>query len=137
LSALSIGELSFRTAVNIETIRYYERIGIMPDPGRTLGGNRQYDREHLKRLAFVKRCRTLGFGIEDIRTMLQLVDRKGVTCAQVHQMTIDHLAIIREKLSSLQRLERVLNGMAAKCSGDDVPECPILDALFEHPKIED
>ena len=87
----AIGALSRETAVNIETIRYYERIGIMPKPDRTEGGNRQYDHDQLKRLFFIKRCRELGFSIEEIRALLQMVDRADFTCGEVHSMTVDHL----------------------------------------------
>jgi len=126
-----IGELSRRTGVKIETIRYYERIGLLPEPGRTVGGNRQYDREHVKRLGFVRRCRDLGFSIEEIRNLLQMVDREDFTCAEVHDITVDHLATVRQKIADLKRLEEALAGMVAECSRGDIPDCPIVDALFD------
>ena len=126
-----IGEMSRRTGVNIETIRYYERIGIMPDPGRTQGGNRQYDHEHLKRLSFIRRCRALGFSIEEIRALLAMVDEQESTCAEVHGMTIEHLSSVRNKIADLRKMESVLKNMAAECSRGDVPDCPIIETLFE------
>ncbi|MEL6202284.1 MAG: helix-turn-helix domain-containing protein [Pseudomonadota bacterium] len=126
----AIGAMSRETKVNIETIRYYERIGIMPKPDRTEGGNRQYNHDQLKRLFFIKRCRELGFSIEEIRALLQMVDRADFTCGEVHSMTTNHLTSVKRKISDLKRLERALKSMAAECSKGDVPDCPILDTLF-------
>lgn len=128
--AYLIGAMSKETGVNIETIRYYERIGIMPKPDRTEGGNRQYNHDQLKRLFFIKRCRELGFSIEEIRELLQMVDREDFTCGEVHGMTMDHLTVVKKKLSDLRRLEKSLKAMAAECSKGDVPDCPVIDTLF-------
>lgn len=127
----AIGVMSRETGVNIETIRYYERIEIMPKPDRTEGGNRQYNHDQLKRLFFIKRCRELGFSIEEIRALLQMVDRADFTCGEVHAMTIDHLGTVREKIADLRRLEKALQSMASECSKGDVPDCPIIETLFE------
>jgi MerR family mercuric resistance operon transcriptional regulator len=127
----AIGELSHLTKVNIETIRYYERIAIMPKPDRTGGGNRQYNHEQLKRLSFIKSCRNLDFSLAEIRALLDMVDHNDFTCGEVHKMTISHLATIKTKLANLKRLEKTLNKMASECSKGDVPECPVIDALFE------
>lgn len=126
-----IGEMSKRTGVNIETIRYYERISLMPKPDRTVGGNRQYNHDQLKRLSFIKTSRELGFSISEIRALLEMVDRKDFTCGEVHGLTIEHLASVREKIKGLRKLEKALVGMAAECSQGDVPDCPILETLFE------
>ena len=126
----AIGEMSRQTHVNIETIRYYEREKIMPKPDRTQGGNRQYNHEQLKRLFFIKRCRELGFSLKEIRALLEMVDREDFSCNEVHQMTISHLSNVKKKLNNLKRLERSLTKMAAQCSKGDVPECPIIDSLF-------
>lgn len=130
-SGYAIGEMSRRTEVNIETIRYYERIGVLPRPDRTEGGNRQYNYDQLKRLFFIKRCRGLGFSLDEIRSLLEMVDRRDFTCNDVHTMTIDHLSSVRKKLQDLTKLERALTKMAAECSRGDVPECPVIDTLFE------
>ncbi|HSM39869.1 MAG TPA: MerR family DNA-binding protein, partial [Afifellaceae bacterium] len=90
--------------MNIETIRYYERIGIMPEPDRTPGGTRQYHHDQLKRLFFIKRSRRLGFSIEEIRALLTMVDSREYSCADVHQMTMVHLSEIQSKIADLKKL---------------------------------
>lgn len=128
-TSFGIGTLSDRTGVNIETIRYYERIGVMPEPPRTAGRQRIYDSGHIKRLTFIRRSRELGFSLDEVRALLALVDGGDYTCGEVHAMTLTHIADIGRKIADLRRMERVLKGMAAKCEGGDLPECPILDAL--------
>ena len=130
---LSIGALSRDTGVNIETIRYYERIGVMPAPERSVGGFRRYREDHLKRLNFVRRGRELGFSLADLRGLLRLVDGHAYTCAQVRALTLEHLGETRRKIADLRRLEQVMADLAAKCTGRRVPDCPIIDALFETP----
>lgn len=127
----SIGEVSGLTGVNIETIRYYERISILPRPDRTPGGNRQYNHDQLKRLSFVKKCRGLGFSLDEIRALLEMVDHDDATCAEVHGMTISHLVKIDKKLADLKRLRQSLGKMASQCNKGDIPQCPIIDTLFE------
>lgn len=124
-----IGVLSSGTGVNIETIRYYEKIGLMPAPPRTEGRQRVYDGTHLKRLTFIRRGRELGFSLDQIRDLLGLVRGHDLTCAEVKAVTQQHVADIRRKVKDLKRLERVLTDLAAKCSGRSVPDCPVLDAL--------
>jgi len=124
-----IGKLSAETGVNIETIRYYERIGIMPVPPRTQGGQRVYREEHLKRLTFIRRSRELGFSLDEIRALLGLAGGHALTCTEVSDMAQAHIADIRQKVKDLRKLERVLTELAARCHGRRVPECPILDAL--------
>lgn len=124
-----IGKLSAETGVNIETIRYYERIGIMPAPPRTEGGQRSYGAEHLKRLTFIRRCRELGFSLDEIRALLGLAGGHVLTCAEVSDMAHGHIGDIRQKVKDLKKLERVLTDLAARCHGRKVPECPILEAL--------
>lgn len=127
---LTIGRLAKLTGVNLETIRYYERIGLMPAPLRTEGGHRVYDRGHIKRLGFIRRSRELGFSLDEIRALLSLVDGGDYTCAEVRDMTLQHVAEVHRKIADLRRLERSLRDMAAQCSGDIVPKCPILDVLW-------
>jgi MerR family mercuric resistance operon transcriptional regulator len=127
---LTIGQLAARTGVNLETVRYYERIGLMPVPRRTDGGHRVYDHAHLKRLGFIRRSRELGFSLEEIRSLLGLVDGGDYTCAEVRDLTLRHSADVRRRIADLRRLERSLKQMAAQCSGDTVPECPIIDVLW-------
>ena len=132
---LSIGSLSQQSGVNIETIRYYEKIGVMPKPGRSAGGYRVYGPEHVKRLHFVRRGRELGFTLDEVRGLLRLVDGHSYTCAEVHALTVGHLEDIRQKIADLKRLERVMSDMASSCTRDQIPECPVIDALFEMPPV--
>ena len=133
---LSIGLLSTQTNCKIETIRYYEKIGIFPKPPRTEGGHRIYSENHLKQLVFIRRGRELGFSLEDIRALLKLIDGGGHTCQQVEAITLHHLGNIHQKILDLKKLEKILTKISSECGGGVVPECPILDALFEQKKIK-
>lgn len=124
-----IGALSEATGVNIETIRYYEKIGLIPAPPRTEGRHRVYEEIHLKRLTFIRRGRELGFSLDQIRDLLGLVRGHDLTCAEVKAMTEEHVADIRRKVKDLKKLEHVLKELAERCHGRKVPECPILEAL--------
>ena len=110
-----IGALSKRTGCNIETIRFYERIGIMPKPARTQGGHRVYTQDHLKRLTFVRRSRELGFTLDQVRNLLSLVDSDDYTCDEVKEMTLEHMGDVRHKIADLRKLERVLDDMVSQC----------------------
>jgi len=133
---LSIGQVSRITDVNIETIRYYERIGVVPKPARTQGHHRLYEPADLDRLQFIKRSRALGFSLEDIRGLLHLVDEKNFTCAEIHGITMSHLADIHAKIADLRRMENVLTEMAMKCETGAVPACPIIDALSGNSPVQ-
>lgn len=132
MRAIPIGEASRRSRINIETIRYYERIGLVPKPARSAGGRRHYTGDQVRRLAFIKRARELGFGLATIRALLALVEGGRFTCSEVHAMVLDHLGDVGRKIEDLQRIERVLEGMAAQCSRGDLPQCPIVEALFDN-----
>ena len=125
------GVLAKRSGVNAETIRYYEKIELMPEPGRNSGGHRIYEEVHLQRLCFIRRCREMGFSLEEIRELLSLVDREQVSCEHVQQIAEDHVLSIRQKIKDLQRMQGTLRDLAKQCSGENVPECPIIDALLE------
>lgn len=129
---LTIGALSKRTGCHIETIRYYERIGLLPRPPRSEGGHRLFGEGHLKRLLFVRRSRELGFTLDQVRELLRLVDGSNYSCAQVKAITLEHLGDVRKKVADLTILEKVLKDMVSRCEGGEVPDCPIIDALFEH-----
>lgn len=129
MRARTIGKLAEATGVNLETIRYYERIKLMPSPARTEGGYRAYDAIHVRRLAFIRRARELGFGIEDIRALLALSEPGHVSCTQGQNIARAHLDSVRAKLADLAMLERILSETIARCSGEPVPVCPILDML--------
>lgn len=129
----TIGELSRLADVNIETIRYYEKIGIMPNPPRNSSGYRIYSAPHFERLSFVRRSRELGFSQPEVRKLLTLVDEHAYTCAEVKEMTARQLSNVRDKIKDLSKLEKVLAMMVSKCAGGDIPECPIVDTLSSLP----
>ena len=134
---LTIGGLSAQTRVKIDTIRYYERIGILPKPARSSGGHRLYAGEHKKRLEFIRRAREFGFSLDQVRVLLGLAGGRRVTCAKVKNITEQHIADIRRRVKNLKRLERVLVDMVAQCRADETLDCPILDVLASgalHPK---
>jgi len=130
-NGMGIGVLAEHTGCKVETIRYYERIGLLPDPPRSEGGHRIYSLEQLKRLTFIRRGRELGFTLDEIRTLLGLVDSGNYTCGEVKALTLEHLREIHKKITDLKRLEKSLAAIAAQCEGGARPECPIIDTLFE------
>jgi MerR family mercuric resistance operon transcriptional regulator len=129
VSTLTRGQLSKATGCNIETIRYYENSGLLPDPPRSTAGYRVYSKVHTARLRFILRARELGFNMADIRGILGLDDGAAPSCADVKERTERHLLDVRAKITDLRRIEKVLASTAAKCTGDKVPDCAILDAL--------
>lgn len=129
-SGMTRGGLAKRTGCNAETIRYYEKIGLMPEPLRSASGYRQYDETHEQRLRFVMRGRELGFAIEDLKSLLNLVDRKAVSCGEVEKLAKVHIRSVRQKIDDLKRMEGVLSDTVRSCSGKDVPDCPLIDSLF-------
>lgn len=124
----TIGRLAQVAGVGIETIRYYERIGLMPRPPRTDGGRRAFGPDNLAMLSFIKRCRELGFSLDDIRALLALrgADRR---CADVQSIAARHLQAVRVKLRMLSEIEGNLTALLARCTGDASSDCPVLDAL--------
>lgn len=129
MQPLKIGGLAAAAGVNFETVRYYERIGLMPPPARTASGHRAYETAHVSRLAFIRRARELGFSIEDIRALLALAEPSRVSCGEVREIARAHLDEVRAKLADLARLEGILAATIAQCSGDLAPSCPVLDML--------
>lgn len=129
MQSLTIGRLAAATGVNLETVRYYERIGLMPPPARTASGHRAYEQAHVRRLSFIRRARELGFSIEQIRALLALAEPSRASCAEVRVIARTHLDEVREKLSDLAKLERILAETVSHCSGDPAPSCPVLDML--------
>ena len=126
---MPIGELSRLTGVNIETIRYYEKVKMLRAPPRTEGGRRVYGPAEVRLLAFIRRGRELGFGLEEIRALLALGAPGKASCADVREIAAHHLDDIRSKIADLKKLERLLAKTIAQCSGNKVPDCPVLDIL--------
>lgn len=131
MKSLSIGSLAEKTGVHIETIRYYEREDILPKAIRSESGRRLYDEGDVRRLNFIHKCRSLGFSLKEIISLMSLVDTGDYTCRQVHDLTLVHTKEISEKISDLRKMEQVLIEMAEHCSQGNVPECPIIDSLFD------
>lgn len=127
---ISIGDLSARTGVNIETVRYYEKIGLLPAPARTEGRHRVYEPAHVARLTFVRRSRELGFSLDEVRSLLKLVDGGHYACSDVQTVTLEHLQDVQKKIADLKRLARTLSEAASRCQGGSVPDCPIIEALY-------
>jgi len=112
---LPIGRLSEKTGVNIETIRYYERVGLLPAPARSAGRHRLYNETQAQRLSFIRRSRELGFSLNDIRTLLTLADNGDVACFDTRELTLRHLADVRGKIASLRKLASALKAMTDAC----------------------
>lgn len=126
--AIRIGALSRRSGVHIETIRYYERIGLIGEATRSAGGQRLYGPQHLERLRFVRRARELGFSIGAIRELIGLVEGGG-SCEAFRDAALRHAADVRTKIDDLCRIETVLTEAASRCEGASAPRCPVVEAL--------
>src|SRR5882672_10661416 len=127
----SIGILSKRSGVNIESIRYYERVDLLRKPARSTGGYRLYRSGDIDRLCFIRRARDLGFSLDEIRRLLDLADQKSRSCRRVHDIAVDHLAEVRAKIGDLRRMERVLATMVKACTQGTMPACPLLETLAQ------
>ena len=134
-SRIAIGGLSKHTGTNIETIRYYEKVGLLPTPARSLGGYRLYGTDHLKRLNFIRRARVLGFSIGEVRTLLRLADERKRPCAEVRAVAEAHLKDVQAKIADLRRMERVLKGTVARCSVGGRTDCPLIVALYRNGSV--
>ena len=129
---IAIGELSRRTGCNIETVRYYERVGLLPTPARR-GRYRIYGTEDVGRLAFVRRARELGFTLDEVRALLGLAIGGGGACAEVREIAAAHLADVRAKIADLRAMERVLAEAVHQCDAGELPGCPLINVLASGP----
>ncbi|MFZ5674434.1 MAG: MerR family transcriptional regulator [Pseudomonadota bacterium] len=120
-----------QTGVNIETIRYYERIGLLSAPPRSMGKHRLYLGEHLQQLVFVRRARSLGFSLAQIRSLIELSGKRCFACEQVKALTVQHIDEVRKKIEDLHKLERTLTELVEKCQPNSAQDCPIIDALSD------
>lgn len=126
--ALSIGALASRTGCKVQTIRYYEQIGLLPPPDRTAGNQRSYQRAHADRLAFIRHSRELGFPLEAIRSLLTLVDKPNQSCAEADR-------IARAQLREVERLNALkteLERMVAECHQGKIADCHVIEVLTDH-----
>jgi len=125
----TIGELAALSGVHLETIRYFERIGLLARPERSGGGHRLFSPGHLARLNFIRRAREMGFSQDEVRALLSLSDGELASCGEVKMLAENHLAKIRRKLRDLKRLERLLASTVAQCTGGKLPKCPVIEAI--------
>ena len=131
-SAVPIGEAARQSGVKVPTIRYYEQIGLLTAPPRSESNRRQYDASDLRRLAFIRHARELGFEVEAIRTMLALQDRPEQSCAAVDEIARARLTEIEQRIASLSVLKVELKRMLASCAHGQVAECRVIEAVADH-----
>lgn len=129
MKGMAIGELARATGTKSETIRYYERIGLLPQPSRTAANYRSYGTAELARLSFIRRARALGFSIEQVSALLDLADRRDRSCDAVDVLAKEHLQTIEAKIADLVALRRELADLIGQCRQGTIAECRILDAL--------
>lgn len=129
---MKIGELAKVTGTKAETIRYYEKIGLLRAPGRTGGNYRDYGAEDQERLAFIRHARGLGFDIADIRSLLELAEEPDQDCGEADRIASGHLKAVEAKISQLKQLRTELERMISQCRGGQVSDCQIIQALGDH-----
>ena len=129
---LTIGTLARRTGTKVQTIRYYEQIGLMPEPGRTAGGQRRYGVAELDRLAFIRHARQLGFTLEAIRELLDLSDNPEKSCDEADQIARRQLRQVELRMARLEALRTELKRMVHECSGGNTADCRVLEVLRDH-----
>jgi DNA-binding transcriptional MerR regulator len=126
---LTIGKLALATGAKVETIRYYEQIGLLPAPARSAGNYRTYESEHLRRLSFIRRARDLGFSIDQVRELMGLADRREQSCMAVDLIANQHRDAIARKIADLTALAGELDALIDACSRSTVADCRIIEAL--------
>ncbi len=127
---IAIGALAKRSRCKVETIRFYEKIGVLPKPARTEGGHRAYGRSHVERLIFVRLARELGFTLEEVRALLRLADERDIPCGEVKDVAVAHLGEVRAKIADLRAMQRVLTVLIARCDAGDQAGCPLIESLL-------
>jgi MerR family mercuric resistance operon transcriptional regulator len=125
---MKIGAVSKRTGCNIETIRYYERIGVIEPPPRK-GAYRDYGPADVERLRFIRRARELGFSLEEVQALLDLAPRPHKNCNRVQSIAEQHLSNVRAKLADLERMEIALATLVERCGVNDHDRCPVVESL--------
>lgn len=129
MSGMAIGALASATGTKAVTIRYYERIGLLPRPGRTAANYRSYGNDELARLWFIRRARSLGFSIDQVRELMAMATASGRSCESVNAIAREQLAAVDEKLADLAALRQELARLADQCESGSIAECRILEAL--------
>jgi Cu(I)-responsive transcriptional regulator len=126
---LTIGHLARETGTKVETVRFYEKSGLLPAPARTEGNYRSYDQAHLNRLSFIRRARDLGFSLDQIRTLLALSDDRSQPCASVDAVAKEHRDEVVRKIADLESLKAELDRMIDRCGSGLVADCRIIESL--------
>jgi len=130
--ALGIGELARRAGCKPETVRYYERIGLLRDAPRTEGGQRRYGEAAVKRLTFIRHARDFGFSVEAVRELLEMADHPQMPCHEVDAIAKHHLEEVESRLQRLSALREELRRMVGQCAGGRVESCRIIEVLSDH-----
>lgn len=133
--SLNIGTLSKATGTTVETIRWYERVGLLPAPARTPGNYRAYGVAHLERLSFIRRARDVGFSLDEIRELLRLSDDRDRSCEAVDEVARQHLEAVERKIADLEALRRELQDVIGHCRHGTIAECRILRALSPRTQV--
>ncbi|MDF1720756.1 MAG: helix-turn-helix domain-containing protein [Minwuia sp.] len=129
---LGIGRLAAETGTKVPTIRYYEEIGLLPEPERTSGNQRRYAAAQVDRLRFIRHCRELGFPLNDIRALLDLSDNPGRSCDSADSIARHQLVEVERRLASLASLRQELSRMIENCAGGTVADCRVIETLADH-----
>lgn len=129
MSSLTIGRLAKATGTKVETVRYYERIGLLGAPARSEGNYRVYSGAELGRLSFIRRARDLGFTLEQVRELLGLSDDRSRSCGAADELAREHLAAVDRKITDLRALRRELGNLVEQCSHGTIADCRIIEAL--------
>jgi DNA-binding transcriptional MerR regulator len=132
MPGMAIGKLADIAATKVQTIRYYEQIGLIRPFMRSEGGHRIYGPEHARRLKFIRHARELGFGIEEIRELLKLSDRPDISCSAVDTIARSHLEQVELRLRKLRSLRKELRRMVEECSHGHVGQCKVIEVLSDH-----
>ena len=133
---ISIGEAARQSGVKVPTIRFYEQIGLLPEPPRSEGNRRQYDERDLSRLAFIRHARELGFEVADIRELLTLTERPQSSCHEADSIAVRHLRETEERIAKLQSLRRELKRMVEECGHGKICECRVIQVLADHDRCQ-
>ena len=127
---MRIGELAATCGCPVETIRYFEKIGLLPHPKRGSNGYREYDESQQKWLQFILRSRALGFTQNEVRRLSDITQQSEATCPDVHDLLVEHIAGVQEKLIDLKRMKRSLERLKSKCRNGTLNACPVIDELM-------
>ena len=127
---MKIGELAARAACEVQTVRYYEREGLLEEPQRESSGYRRYDERHLSRLHFIRHCRALDIPLTEVRRLLDFAARPEQSCAQVNDLLDGHIALVQQRMRALETLQQQLTALRQSCDGDVSHPCAILQSFM-------